>query len=76
VRREHHRADPFEHLDGHVVTPALDAEDFLQASLEVGVLVARRAIPQVPLDLDALDRRELTVEVELDLSQHVLAFTL
>jgi hypothetical protein len=29
----------------------------------------------VPLDLDALDANELPVEVELDLTQHVLAIS-
>jgi hypothetical protein len=42
--------------------------------LELGVPAARGALPQVPLDLHALEPHELPVEVELDLAQRVLAF--
>jgi hypothetical protein len=68
-------SDALEQLRGHLVAPALGAEQLLQATLELGVTVARRARPEVALDLHAIDADELTVEVELDLAKHVLAFS-
>jgi hypothetical protein len=71
-----HRAHPLEDLDGDVVAAALGAEHLLQAALELGVAAAGGASPQVLLDLDALHADELTVEVELDLPEHVRALSL
>ena len=70
---EQGHADPFEELGGHVVAAALGLEHLLQPTLELGVAVARGALPEVPLDLHALHARELTIEGELDLSEHVFA---
>ena len=58
---------------GHLVASALGAQHLLQAPLELGVAAARGALPEVPLDLHALHADELTIEVELDLAEHVLA---
>jgi hypothetical protein len=58
-----------------MIAPAFRAEHLFQASLEVGVAGAGGAFPEVALDLHALDANELTVEVELDLSEHVLALS-
>jgi predicted HAD superfamily phosphohydrolase len=73
VRGPEHRADPLEQLGRDVVAAALGAEHVLQLALEVGVPRARIATTEMALDLDALEPNELTVEVELDLSEHVFA---
>jgi hypothetical protein len=69
------RSDPFQHVRGDLPTTALRAEDLLQLPLEVGVPAAGVAATQVSLDLDAQRTDELTVEVELDLLQHVLTLS-
>ena len=66
-------ADPLEQLGRDVVAAALRAQHLLQAALELGVAAARGAVPEMPLDLHALHANELTIEVELDLAEHVLA---
>jgi hypothetical protein len=66
-------ADPLDERDGDLVAPALVPEHGLQPLLELGVARARGTLPEVPLDLHALDAHELPVEVELDLTEHVLA---
>jgi hypothetical protein len=68
-----HRPDPLQQLGGDVVAAALGAERLLQLPLEVGMPRARVAASEVSLDLDTLEPDQLTVEVELDLSQDVLA---
>jgi hypothetical protein len=70
-----HRADALHDLERHVVAAALRAKHLLEPALEFGVAVTGGAFPQVPLDLHALDANELPVEVELDLTQHVLAIS-
>jgi hypothetical protein len=75
VRRREHRAHALQELGRCVVAPALGAKHLLQPALELGVVVARGAAPQVSLDLDVLHPDQLTVEVELDLAKHVLALS-
>jgi len=67
--------DPFQQVGRDVPTTALRAEDLFQLPLEVGVPAARVAATQVSLDLDVQRTDELTVEVELDLPQHVLTLS-
>ena len=67
------RPHPFQQVRRDVPTTALRAEDLLQLPLEVGVPAAGVAATQVSLDLDVQRADELTVEVELDLLQHVFA---
>jgi hypothetical protein len=69
------RSDPFQQVRGNLPTSALRAEDLLQLPLEVGVPAAGVAATQVSLDLDVQRTDELTVEVELDLLQHVLTLS-
>jgi hypothetical protein len=69
------RADPLDERLGDLAAPALVAEHVLQPLLELGVACARRTLAEVPLDLHALHAHELTVEVELDLAQDVLAIS-
>jgi hypothetical protein len=73
VRSLDHRAEPLEEFGRDLVATTLGAEHLLELALEVGVTRARIARPKVLLDLDALNPHELTIEVQLDLSQHVLA---
>jgi len=73
MRGECHRPYALEELDGDVVAAALGPEHLLEPALELGVAAAGGALPQVTLDVDALQPHELTVEVELDLAEHVLA---
>jgi len=68
-------ADPLDERLGDVAASAFVAEHVLQTLLELGVAGARRALAEVPLDLHALHAHELTVEVELDLAQDVLAIS-
>jgi hypothetical protein len=68
-----HRPDPLQELRRDVVAAALGAQHLLQPALKLGVTAARGALPEMPLDLHALDADELPVEVELDLAEHVLA---
>jgi hypothetical protein len=68
-----HRPDPLQQLGRNVVAAALGTEHLLQLPLKVGMARARVAASEVPLDLDALEPDQLTVEVELDLSQDVFA---
>jgi hypothetical protein len=70
-----HRADPLGELgrQGHLVTSALRTEHLLQVPLEIGVTAARVAAAEMPLDLETDLADELSVEVELDLLQHVFA---
>jgi len=67
------RAEPIDELGRHMVTPALGPQDLLEPPLERGVPAAGVAAAQVVLDLDAHRSDELSVEVELDLLQHVFA---
>jgi hypothetical protein len=69
------RPYPFQQVGRDVPATALRAEDLLQLPLEVGVPTAGVAATQVSLDLDVQRADELTVEVELDLLQHVLALS-
>ena len=57
----------------YLVAPALGPKELLQPPLERGVPAAGVAAAKVLLDLDAHGSDELTVEVELDLAQDVLA---
>jgi hypothetical protein len=66
------RTDPFEQLGRDLPASALGAQDALQLALELGMAAARVTATQVPLDLDAQSADELSIEVELDLLQHVL----
>jgi hypothetical protein len=74
--RRQERSHATQELGGHVVAPALRAHQLLQAALELGTAVAGGALPQVTLDLHALDAHELSVEEQLDLAEHVLAISL
>jgi hypothetical protein len=67
--------DPLEQLRRDLAAPALGPEDLLQLELELGVSGARVAADEVLFDLRAQRTDELTVEVELDLLQHVLALS-
>jgi hypothetical protein len=71
-----HRADPLDERVRGRVAPALRAEHLLQPALELGVARAWVTTLEVALDLHALDAHELTVEVELDLAEDVLAVSL
>jgi hypothetical protein len=57
----------------YLVAPALGPKELLQPPLERGVPAAGVAAAKVLLDLDAHGSDELTVEVELDLLQHMFA---
>lgn len=70
-----HRPDPLQQLGRDVVAAALGTEHLLQLPLEVGMACARVAASEVPLDLHAVEPDQLTVEVELDLSQDMLAIS-
>jgi hypothetical protein len=76
VPHREHRADAFDDLLGDIVAAALRAEHLLQSALELGVPVTRGTLPEMPLDLHALQTDELAIEVELDLTEHVLAVSL
>lgn len=69
------RPYPFQQVRRDVPASALRAKDLLQLPLEVGVPAAGVAATQVSLDLDVQGADELTVEVELDLLQHVLTLS-
>jgi len=60
-------------LGRYLVAPALGPQELLEPSLERGVPAAGIAPAQVLLDLEAHRSDELTVEVELDLLQHMFA---
>ena len=60
-------------LGRYLVAPALRPQELLEPSLERGVPAAGVAPAQVLLDLEAHGSDELTVEVELDLLQHMFA---
>ena len=60
-------------LGRYLVAPAFGPQELLEPSLERGVTAAGVAAAQVLFDLDAQRSDELTVEVELDLLQHVFA---
>jgi hypothetical protein len=66
-------AKALDDLGRDVVAPAFLAQHLLEPALELGVAVARGALPEMHLDLHALEADELTVEVELDLPEHALA---
>jgi hypothetical protein len=66
--------DAFDQLGRHLVAPAFVPEHLLEAALELGMPVTGGALPQVALDLHALQAHELPVQVELDLLECVLAF--
>jgi len=65
------RPEPVDELGRHLVASALGPQDLLEPPLERGVPAAGVAAAQVVLDLDAHRSKELPVEVELDLLQHV-----
>jgi hypothetical protein len=67
------RAHALRDLGRDVAAAALVAEHLLEPPLELGVAVARGALPEVHLDLHALHADELSVEIELDLPKHALA---
>ena len=67
------QADPLDQLRGDLVAPALVAQQLLEPALELGVAATGGTLPQVALDLHALEAHELPVEIELDLAQRVLA---
>ena len=67
------RAETLDELGRDLVAAALGSKDLLQPPLEGGMAAARVAAAEVVLDLDAQGRHELTVEVELELPQHVFA---
>jgi hypothetical protein len=67
------RPEPLDELGRHLVASALGPEYLLEPPLERGVPAAGVAAAQVLLDLDAHGGDELSVEVELDLLQHVFA---
>jgi hypothetical protein len=73
VRPLEQRSEPVDELGWHLVTSALGPQDLLESPLERGVPAAGVAATQVLLDLDAHGSDELSVEVELDLLQHVFA---
>jgi hypothetical protein len=67
------RPQPVDELRRHLVASALGPQDLREPALELGVTAAGVAAAQVLLDLDAHRSNELSVEVELDLLQHVFA---
>jgi hypothetical protein len=67
------RPEPVHEFGRHLVAPALGPKDLLEPPLERGVPAAGVAAAQVMLDLDAHRSDELSVEVELDLLEHVFA---
>jgi hypothetical protein len=67
------RPEPVDELGRNLVASALGPKDLLEPPLERGVPAAGVAPAQVVLDLDAHRSDELSVEVELDLLQHVFA---
>jgi hypothetical protein len=67
------RTEPVDELGRNLVASALGPKDLLEPPLERGVPAAGVAPAQVVLDLDAHRSDELSVEVELDLLQHVFA---
>jgi hypothetical protein len=73
VGRVEQRPEPVDELGRNLVAPALGPQELLQPPLERGVPAAGVATAQVPLDLEAHGSDELTVEVELDLLQHMIA---
>jgi hypothetical protein len=73
LRSREPRAQALDHLGRDVVAAAFRAEHLLEPALEVGVALARGALPEMHLDLHAFHADELSVEVELDLAEHVLA---
>jgi hypothetical protein len=60
-------------LGRYLVAPALGPQELLEPSLERCVPATGVAAAQVLLDLETHGSDELTVEVELDLLQHVFA---
>jgi len=73
VGRVEQRPKAFDELGRYLVAPALGPQELLEPSLERGVPAAGVAAAQVLLDLEAHGSDELTVEVELDLLQHMFA---
>jgi hypothetical protein len=71
-----HRADALDERVGSRIAPTLRAEQLLEPALELRVPRAWVTALEVTLDLHALDAHELTVEVELDLAEDVLAISL
>jgi len=67
------RTEAVDELGRYLVAPALGPKEFLELSLERGVPAAGVAAAEVLFDLDAHGSDELSVEVELDLLQHVFA---
>jgi hypothetical protein len=66
-------AEPLDELGRDLVAPALGPKDVLQPLLERGVPAARPAAAEMALDLDPQRFDELSVQVELDLLEHVFA---
>jgi len=73
VGRVEQRPEAVDELGRHLIAPALGPQEILEPLLERGVPAAGVAAAQVLLDLDAHGSDELTVEVELDLLQHMFA---
>jgi hypothetical protein len=68
-------ADPQDQVLGRARL-ALQPDDLLELALELGPLEARRAVTQVVGQAGRLTPIELTVEVVLDLGQHLVAANL
>jgi len=66
-------SESVDELGWHLVASALGPQDLLEPPLELGVPAAGVAAAEVLLDLGAHGGDELSVEVELDLLQHVFA---
>jgi len=64
-----------EQLRRDIATTALGADDLLELTLEVRMAGAGTAAPEMLLDLQAHVTHELTIQVELDLLQHVFALS-
>jgi len=73
VGRVEQPPEAVDELGRYMVAPALGPQELLEPPLERGVPAAGVAAPEVLLDLEAHGSDELTVEVELDLLQHVFA---
>ena len=71
--RVEHRPEALDELGRYLVAPAFGPQEILEPSLERSVPAAGVAAAKVLLDLEAHGSDELTVEVELDLLQHMFA---
>jgi hypothetical protein len=73
VGRVEQRPEAVDEFGRYLVAPAFGPQEILEPSLERSVPAAGVAAAQVLLDLDAQRSDELSIEVELDLLQHVFA---